>query len=1181
MAMTDRITILANADNPVKMATKTHRRDQITGGWNTQSYPKGAALWEHREKTVEGIRDFPRVIGGLDPHETIIRGAVHDDVRDQIVLHRQNKNFGGPIHSKESTPRRYLVVDLDKVKMHPSHDLIDDPQTAIEWAIYEYLPKCFYDVTCFWQLSASAGIKPDLSCHIWFWIDRPLNGGDLSDYFKAHAPKVDRHPFGDVQPVYSVPPIFLDAPDPLPRRDGLMEREYDFATIPQIDRKALKVVIQSNGAAVDDLGDVAACLAALGRGEGLQGFHAPLLRAVWLLVLAGVRDIEIFNRCMAAINAAPQHPGDARHYNDKYIRDDIQRAHNKRQADIIERETVTSKWVTLDEGTEGINAALKAFKDAAKMSLAPYVDPDMDGMEFTPEMKAKAAAWSEEDWAAHNTRSALKKLAYSTPVTHAIVTTPGSGKSHLAAEMLLTESHDLRIHYEVPSHELVDETLLKFKGLARPERGRTRKELSADGLPMCMPEMKDKAAALEEAGVSVWDKLCKKDCDFRGKCGWSIQHEDKAPGIIVRPHEYGFLHGKTPDIRVIDESFVGASIAKPTVNLAELLNEVPELPPAKKADKDRLDADRALFAQGIALFKKALDAPVFDLDALRNVGMTESLADEMVAFYYRLARSFEDVITPDISACQIRSAYKQFEHKSAWAWATVWKSIAAQIDLRRANWHGMRRWKGKNGEPLLMAARSKDIKNPEVPTLLLDATLDEEIMQRYFPDLEQITRVDVGLPDAVTVTQITDTSLPMARISLSEKYDKPADVMRKNKGAAKLARLVEVQASRGARVGAVTYMATEERWGETMAFQHANGPIDTGHFGQLRGINRFGDSDVFFSAGRNQSSELDAELLAEAIFYKDDREISPGKYGEAAFHYETSDGLVDCYTTCHPDPLVERVRWQMCEGEALQAVHRPRGIRRTSENPLHIFILSNVPLLLQITNLVEYDDLMPTKLETMATRAVVPTSPQDSAALFPDLFGGEQAVKDARKAVKKAKGDSPITKLIIGDSPSALTAYYQRDGNGQKKRTLTYDPARVPDIAAFLTERLGPMKTIGAEVPKEKMMMAIEAEFTGEQAPVDPVNTDPADARLEVTFSEKETYIVNRAPLDWIADDTRDPLDMPLTQEAQKGPAEPLWRDPQTIPPWLYDKYDLDGNRIERGAADESVPNTAQSGVRA
>jgi hypothetical protein len=102
------------------------------------------------------------------------------------------------------------------------------------------------------------------------------------------------------------------------------------------------------------------------------------------------------------------------------------------------------------------------------------------------------------------------------------------------------------------------------------------------------------------------------------------------------------------------------------------------------------------------------------------------------------------------------------------------------------------------------------------------------------------------------------------------------------------------------------------------------------------------------------------------------------------------------------------------------------------------------------------------------------------------------------KRLKKAKGDSPITKLIIGGSPAVLTAYYQRDGNGQKKRTLTYDPARVPDIAAFLTERLGPMKTIGAKVPKEKMMMAIEAEFTDEQDPVDPVITDPPGALDDV-----------------------------------------------------------------------------------
>jgi hypothetical protein len=218
----DKITILTNADSPIKLATKTHRWDLITGKWNTGSYPKGAALWNHREEPVDNIHELARVIRSLERHETIIRGAVHDAVRDHLVLRRQNKNFGGRIGSKESTARQWVPIDFDKVKILATHNLADDPEAAIEWAIYQYLPECFHDVTCFWQLSASAGITPGLSCHIWFWIDRPLNGGDLSDYFKANAPQVDRAPFGDVQPVYCVAPVFTNALDPLPRRDGNM-----------------------------------------------------------------------------------------------------------------------------------------------------------------------------------------------------------------------------------------------------------------------------------------------------------------------------------------------------------------------------------------------------------------------------------------------------------------------------------------------------------------------------------------------------------------------------------------------------------------------------------------------------------------------------------------------------------------------------------------------------------------------------------------------------------------------------------------------------------------------------------------------------------------------------------------------------------------------------------------------
>ena len=38
----------------------------------------------------------------------------------------------------------------------------------------------------------------------------------------------------------------------------------------------------------------------------------------------------------------------------------------------------------------------------------------------------------------------------------------------------------------------------------------------------------------------------------------------------------------------------------------------------------------------------------------------------------------------------------------------------------------------------------------------------------------------------------------------------------------------------------------------------------------------------------------------------------------------------------HPDPFVEAVRWQIHEGELMQALGRARGINRTDETPLDI-----------------------------------------------------------------------------------------------------------------------------------------------------------------------------------------------------------------------------------------------------
>ncbi|MCJ2011005.1 hypothetical protein [Methylobacterium sp. J-076] len=56
---------------------------------------------------------------------------------------------------------------------------------------------------------------------------------------------------------------------------------------------------------------------------------------------------------------------------------------------------------------------------------------------------------------------------------------------------------------------------------------------------------------------------------------------------------------------------------------------------------------------------------------------------------------------------------------------------------------------------------------------------------------------------------------------------------------------------------------------------------------------------------------------------------------------ETGTGM-EC--DAHPDPVAEACRWQICEGELLQAIGQARGVNGTAETPLAIDVLANVCL---------------------------------------------------------------------------------------------------------------------------------------------------------------------------------------------------------------------------------------------
>jgi len=1012
-------------------------------------------LWRHRSEPVANVRDIASIIQGLTPHETIVRGEIHDDVRDEPVLRRKG-NFGGPIRSKESTPRQYLVVDMDDLPKLSHHDDAEDPEIMIEWAISEYLPPEFHDASCYWRLSASAG-NPDklgVSCHIWFWVDRPIIGGDLASYFAAYAPHIDCAPFGDKQPVYSIPPIFKNFPDPLPRRDGIMEREKDHVTLPRIDAKELKRTARTH-APTSELGDVAGCLAVMGRGEGLQGFHAPLLRAVWLMVHGGVEEDAILERCMAAIKAAPQNSGDAEHYDARYIMADIESVCEKREADWIEINARPDRnAVSIGEGERRVRAFVREFLEES-LRVPAFVRPALD--------------------------APLNEMDVIPPVW-ALLAELGLGKSQILIEELIKfsrENPELRIHFHVPSTSLVDEVVARFTaagGSPRWYRGRTRKEKAYSGAFMCHDDWVGKIKEFTAARIPV-TPIC-KICPHKDDCGSEWQRKDDAPGIVVLPAAFAFQALTNtpdiwiPDVQIFDEDPTAAALSDSRIRVSDLLKrDVFPVPNKYLLAHERGEisdagltalrddiADRVAFARGRVLdaITTAGDGEV-TLDGLRDVGVA-AYAAEVMGVEYQRADVLKDRMHPGMKIEQLKRIRKNFEGTNAWGMAAMWRSIMDQVGKDRTRWHAASLY-SDDGENFLKIGSSKTVTQTKIPTLLSDGTLNETTAARVFPYLTRVDRIAVDFdPEHVKIIQVTDRPVSMAMLAPDEDSK---DYQRQKNNCDKLARLVEVITAAYGTVGLITYKATETELGGKLPA----GTV-TGHFGNVRGSNDFEKVRVLISAGRLLASERDTEFQAEQIHHDSYDEIIPGKYGHATASRIVAGELVPSESLAHPDPTVEGVRHNICENELYQVAHRGRLIRRTAKNPLLVILLTDVVQPFPVDHVTTWDEIIPNRFQVATARTgVTLTNHQDIADAHPDLFSGKRAVERAAERVAaKVAGPCPrapiLTLTIGGRGQGRREARYQRAGQGKRHETVQYNPEKVHNIKAWLTDRVGPLKKV-------------------------------------------------------------------------------------------------------------------------
>ncbi len=151
----------------------------------------------------------------------VIRGEPRATIDDPENLpgfyQRRKTNFA-------DTPRSWVMFDVDGYEC----DWAADPAAAFAGWVRAVLPAEFHGAAFVWQLSGSAGRKPGLRGHIWFWLRQPMDSVSLRAWATVYEVKVDRSVLDSVQVHYTADPIMGEGvADPIWDRLGCVDGQPD------------------------------------------------------------------------------------------------------------------------------------------------------------------------------------------------------------------------------------------------------------------------------------------------------------------------------------------------------------------------------------------------------------------------------------------------------------------------------------------------------------------------------------------------------------------------------------------------------------------------------------------------------------------------------------------------------------------------------------------------------------------------------------------------------------------------------------------------------------------------------------------------------------------------------------------------------------------------------------------
>ena len=1008
-----------------QLACKTYKNDGQDGIALYKSYSAGKEFFCESKAVADiyGLGDLIKTIS-TDHRKLIIRGKLVDGKDPNGLVYRRSDvpKWGDTVCFEpypEGLP--WIDIDIDKLETPDNIDFLANPVDGIKYAISQ-LPNYFHDVTCFYQLSNSAGGNNGkiIKCHLWYFLDQCVHDSKLRKWGQSLKHIIDPSPLGTVQPNYVANPFLIGVPDPYPdNRLGFITGTKDRVPFPEFKEEPVAPKYPSGSSSSLGSGSLNApsfemWLEKIGDHVPEGGFHFEIFHAFEAFIW-GDDDLARKDEAISIVQHAVLNADSSKHPDKGYIALHASYAHLSAEYDSAYKKVQATK------------EAYKQTKDKhhAKLTgIEPYYG-------------------SKEFYSASDALVELKDIIKSyvlEPRNIAVKFPAGVGKTTsviawIISEFFWDEQQHKKVAIFVPTLNLADEIAKKITHLD-PKKFKTHpaytKGLSTDikvvvirGRDWKSGEyLKDtnnfhcnyasEADAVAKKGYSVYPTLCQRGSKKKGNyerctdysnCQYNKQFQ-KEWQIRIYPSAYlsiphTFLDNELPDYAFIDESFYNVMLkgANDTDDyIDDQGNKKPRLIPFTK-------------------IKKAPWNPKLK-DLLVNVPL-----DEPLLTYLRSNDADDELEQMLDEAIEISEESSKKNSPSLINLAFLEKSSAAntlppkinllpllivlrnELSTGREQCHGI-----EVHEDGLKVMYRQDISRfakggKTVPAFVMDASLDPEINAQFFPDAEFY---EMPVKRNCHVVQCSSTA--------NSKTTLTKDKVR----IAQIQQIIDRVCKTGKTlvVGSQYLTGNKGKEIDSVFTVPDNGVL--AHFNALRGHDGYKDFDNIIVIGRNEPHPEGLERVAKALFYDSETTLKTGikKLEPKPRGYSTTTGYVEGRMVgTHPDARIQRVLEQIREEETLQVIDRLRLVHNLK--PKMVYVLSNVTLDLPANNLIDWGEMVAgtTKLKECWKKmdGVLPLSSEWLASANPEIFPKTHNAKDYKKGLGNSK-EGYLNALVIPDN---------------------------------------------------------------------------------------------------------------------------------------------------------------------